>query len=244
MMQLALIGGEEFADGFEHVHAELIPAGSRGVFLATAATEDGINTVNYWRELAVQRLSAGGASVTAPLIVSRTDADEAVNVETISAADWIYLGGGKPHVAMGILAGTRVLDAVIAAAQHGKLILGASAGAMMICARSFVLSEAALNEFQHRMQHHQPGDPIPMLPPLDCLGLIPDSLCLPHYNRSYARQIFRPELVDGALRILGVDEQTALYNADGTWRVIGGGTVTIMHDRHQNSYQHGDTVAL
>jgi cyanophycinase-like exopeptidase len=243
-MRLALIGGEEFADGFEAAHAEMIPTGSNGVFLVTAAAEDGINTVNYWRDLAVQRLSAGGATVTAPLVISRDHADALDNVAAVDAADWIYLGGGKPHIAMQILIGTRLLDAIITAAGQGRLILGASAGAMIMCTRSFVLTAAALAAFQQQLEQRQPSEPFPVLPPLDCLNFVPDSVCLPHFNRSYARQAFRPDSFDGALRVVGIDEQTALTNVDGAWRVIGNGAVSIMHHHQQQSYRHGDIVPL
>src|SRR5579864_3981716 len=51
-VKLALIGGEEFAPGFEDVHSALLSplrAGqSRGVFLPTCAAHDGLEVVKYW----------------------------------------------------------------------------------------------------------------------------------------------------------------------------------------------------
>src|SRR5690349_20263767 len=103
-MNLALIGGEEFADGFEAVHADLLATAggttSRGVYHVTAAAADGTTTINYWRDLAVKRLSAGGATVSAPPVIDATSANDPAYVRLIDAADWVYLGGGKPHVAL------------------------------------------------------------------------------------------------------------------------------------------------
>src|SRR5437868_5591402 len=109
LMRLALIGGEEFSDGFEDVHAALLDSvggkGSHGVFLPTAAAEDGRDVVDYWCKLAIKRLSATGATVEAPRLADKAAADDEHTTQLLTDADWIYLGGGKPHVALGILNG-------------------------------------------------------------------------------------------------------------------------------------------
>jgi cyanophycinase-like exopeptidase len=234
MMRLALVGGEEFADGFEDVHAELLNAvggsRSRGVFLPTAAAEDGANVVDYWRDLARKRLSATGATVDAPCVVDKASANDERTAATIANADWIYLGGGKPHVAMGILNGTRVMKELVAAAKRGTLIIGASAGAMMMCTRSIVLTSEAMAQFERAMQSNTADGPMPSFPPLDCLNFIPESMCIPHFDRSYSRRWEDPQFHPAGLTLIGVDEQTAISNLTGTWQVSGRGTITIIPD--------------
>lgn len=217
-MRLALIGGEEFADGFEAVHAALLSpianGKSRGVFLPTAAAEDGLNTVNYWRDLARERLMPYSAQVDSLLVIDRQSANDPKNEALIAAADWIYLGGGKPHVAMGILSGTLVLNAIIAAADRSVPILGASAGAMMMCAQSFVITgEFSMN-----------APPLP----LACLGFVPNSVCAPHFNRSYAQRWTRDGFRPAGFTVIGIDEQTALSNFEGSWQVSGKGSITLI----------------
>lgn len=248
-MNLSLIGGEEFADGFEDVHVDLLARvggrKSRGVFLVTAAAEDGPNTIAYWRELAMQRLTATGASVTAPPIVDAASAADPANVRQIEEADWIYLGGGKPHVALGILNGTPALAAILHAAEAGKLLLGASAGAMMMCQQSFVLTEAAMTAYQAALRHPQPGQ-VAALPVLPCLNLVSGTICAPHFDRSYARQM-EIGIRSYGLTVLGIDEQTAMITgaADGQWQVFGRGAVTVLTPAGtRTAYRAGEVFAL
>jgi cyanophycinase len=248
-MNLSLIGGEEFADGFEDVHTHLLGrAGggtSRGVFLVTAAAEDGPNTVAYWRELAVRRLSATGASVTAPPVVDAASAADPDLVREIEEADWIYLGGGKPHVALGILNGTPVLAAILRQTAAGKLLLGASAGAMMMCQQSFVLTEAALAVYQAALRQLQAGQ-VAALPVLPCLNLVPGTICAPHFDRSYARQM-EIGIRSYGLTVLGIDEQTAMVTdgAAGQWQVLGRGAVTVVTpDGTRSAYRAGSKFTL
>jgi len=248
-MRLSLVGGEEFADGFEDVHAELLSAvggsKSRGVFLPTAAAEDGPDVVDYWRDLARRRLSATGAAVDAPCVVDKASANDESTAALLANADWIYLGGGKPHVSMRILSETRVMDELVAAAKRGTLIIGASAGAMMMCTRSVILTPEVMGQFERALQSHHPDEPPPTPPWLDCLDLVPKSMCVPHFDRSYSRRWEDRRLHPARLTIIGVDEQTALSNLSGTWVVSGRRTVTIIPDGGTpTKYQAGQTVAL
>ncbi len=233
---LALIGGEEFADGFEDVHAGLLAAIGGGprrvVYLPTCAADDGDETVDYWCRLARERLGAVGAQVETPRIVDIASANDPHHARLIAAADWIYLGGGYPHVAMRILPGTRALDALRSALARGALISGASAGAMLMCARSFVITpELGADVDRALEQGDTAGWNPPPPPPLDCLGWVPRSLCMPHFNRiplphAWLDRGFLP----AGFRLIGIDEQTALVNTDGSWEVQGRGAVTIVGD--------------
>jgi cyanophycinase-like exopeptidase len=234
-MRLALVGGEEFADGFEDVHAGLLAevgkSTSRGVFLPTCAADDGPETVEYWCNLARQRLSAWGAQVESLRVVDRASAEDTTHAKLVAEADWIYLGGGQPHVAMRILANSNVLTALQEAATRGTLIIGASAGAMMMCERSFVITPELVAEISRILREGAPPDWNPPLPaPLDCLAFIPRSMCLPHFDRGLARGWIEGGLRPEGFTVIGVDEQTALVNTRGTWEVRGRGTVVLYRD--------------
>jgi cyanophycinase-like exopeptidase len=234
-MQLVLIGGEEFADGFEDVHAAILSqvasGKSRGVFLPTCATHDGIETVKSWCRKAKERLSPVVASVETPLIVDQQSADDPANVALLASADWIYLGGGYPQVGMSILAGTHSLEALRQSAARGVLIIGASAGAMMMCARSVVITRGLMN-----------GTSVPE--PLDCLGFVPDSMCVPHFNAPWAERWLDDRLRPKDLTLIGIDEQTALVHTRGLWEVLGRGRVGILgKDKTLTWYSAGQQAA-
>jgi cyanophycinase-like exopeptidase len=247
---IALIGGEEFADGFEDVHASLLELARKGrdvrsqgngrpvriVFLPTCAADDGPETVSYWCEEAKRRLGALGAQVMSARIVDRVSADDPENARLISEADWIYIGGGYPHIGMRILGGTRAQQAIEAARQRGALISGASAGAMMLGARSWVITpdlEFAITEMF--TEGTGIGDwSLPLPPPLDCLGFVPKSMCWPHANQLFSIRWLQDGLLPAGHFVIGVDEQTALVNTgnDG-WEVQGRGKVTLVNDHFQ-----------
>lgn len=248
----ALIGGEEFADGFEDVHAGLLAdldgGPRRVVFLPTCAADDGDEAIDYWCATAREKLSALGAVVEAVRVVDAASANDARHAQLVADADWIYFGGGYPHVAMRILPGTRVLDALNAARARGALLTGSSGGAMLMCARSFVITPEQAAAVGQYWQSGLPDDWDPPLPPpLDCLGWIPRSLCMPHFNRHLMPQTWlkRGWLPPG-FSLVGIDEQTALVSRDGQhWEVLGRGVVALIHDDPKPAlYAAGETLIL
>src|SRR5512143_351978 len=114
--RLVLIGGEEFAAGFEEVHASLLKdtgrAQPRVVYLPTCAADDGDEAIEYWCNTAREKFMELGAIVEAPRIVDQASANDPPYAQLIADADLIYFGGGYPHVAMRILRNTRVLAAL------------------------------------------------------------------------------------------------------------------------------------
>ncbi|HLF27554.1 MAG TPA: Type 1 glutamine amidotransferase-like domain-containing protein [Anaerolineae bacterium] len=247
---LALIGGEEFADGFEEVHAELLAGLGEGqrrvVYLPTCAADDGPETIDYWRREAVQRLSALGAAVETPRIVDVDSANDERYAQMIAEADWIYLGGGYPHVALRILPGTRALAALSAAVARGVLVSGASGGAMLMCARSIVITPEFADTVGGYWETGVPEDWDPPPPPsIDCLGWIPRSECAPHFNRRLLPKRWREgKLLPEGFSLIGIDEQTALIPRGArSWEVRGRGLVTLIRAGSQPMiYRAGEQV--
>ncbi len=246
-MRLALVGGEEFADGFEDVHADLLAAngGKKGVFLPSAATDDGLSTVQYWCNLACKRLSIDGMQVEAPAVVDAASANDARTAQLVADADWIYLGGGKPHVAMRVLGDSKVMAALLDSARRGALIIGASAGAMMMCTQSIVLTDAVMGKIEAGFRQAKAGKgQQPEIPWFPCLNFVPDSVCLPHFNRPYAHGFL--DIPHPGFRFIGIDEQTALTNVfNGGWEVRGRGSVVLVgQDNQQTRYKSGEKLVL
>ena len=256
---IALIGGEEFSDGFEGVHAQLAKMvrqhsnknngqPPRVTFLPSCAAHDGQETVEYWCNLARERLQGFGLEVSTPWIIDPDSANLPGNVRAIAEADWIYIGGGYPHVGISILEGSLALKELYHARQRGALISGASAGAMLLGARSWVITpefDQAITEF-----FSQGGNPdefeIPIPPSLNCLGFIPAALCWPHLNQFFSMKWLERGIVPPDCTMIGIDEQTALVSLNGaTWQVFGKGRVMIIDPQKQASIYHaGNRVSL
>jgi cyanophycinase-like exopeptidase len=226
-VKLTLIGGEEFADGFEAVHESVISpianGRSNGIFIPTCAAHDGIDVVKRWCTLAQQRLLPYARAVEAPFIIDEASASDPANVALIQHADWIYLGGGHPETGMRIWRGTPVLDAIVRAAQSGIPIIGASAGAMVQCATSIIVGSAFASRFGAGQGQNQAAAAY-----IPCLGFIPVTLCIPHWNKPWARAW--ANLLPEGHTLIGIDEQTAMSTEDSTldsWVVLGKGHITI-----------------
>lgn len=190
---LALIGGEEFAPGFEPVHAELVrmlaKPGPRVVFLPTAASHDGAAIAQSWCDRAKKYLSAAGARVDAPLVIDKPSANDENNAALLDSADMVYLGGGWPHILIETLHQTRVEQAFWRAVQRGAMIAGASAGAMAMGARSMVITpelSAAVGALWGGGE--LPADWQP--PPIrffECWNLVPNVEISPHFEKCPSR---------------------------------------------------------
>jgi cyanophycinase-like exopeptidase len=217
-------------------------------FLPTCAADDGPEAIDHWCNLAREKLSALGASVETPRVIDAASANDRRNVQLIDEADWAYLGGGYPHVAMRILPGTRVMEALNAALARGVLISGSSGGAMLMCARSFVITPelaATIGQFWETGAPDSWNPPLPAS--LDCLSWIPRSDCAPHFNRRLLPTAWRngDYLPDG-FTLIGIDEETALVSrSNGLWDVCGHGVVTLIRKGQSLAvYQPGQRVAL
>jgi cyanophycinase len=249
--RLALIGGEEFANGFEEVHASLLKDTGRThprlVFLPTCAAADGAEAIEYWCNTAREQFSAMGAIVETPRVIDRASADDPQYTQLIAEADVIYFGGGYPHVAMRILPGTRVMAALQDALRRGVLIAGSSGGAMLLGARSEVITPELAAEIGRVWEHGAPPDWDPPLAEfIACLGWVAHSFCAPHFDRLFTWKW----LAYGILRdddvLIGIDEQTALVSrADDRWEVRGRGVVTLIrNDLKPQHYAAGEVLTL
>jgi cyanophycinase len=250
-LRLALIGGEEFAAGFEDVHAGLLAdtgaAKPRVVFLPTCAADDGDEAIEYWCTTAREKFTALGAIVETPRVIDRASTDDMHYAQLIAEADLIYFGGGYPHVAMHILPDTRVLAALQDALQRGVLIAGSSGGAMLLGARSEVVTPELAEEIGRVWENGAPPDWDPPLTEIiDCLGWVTHGFCAPHFNRVFPwKWLERGVLAEGEVMI-GIDEQTALVSRTADqWEVRGRGAVTLIRDdRQPRRYAAGEAVML
>jgi len=202
---LALVGGGEWQPGCVFDAELLAISGATEVLVlpTAAAYEHPRREV----EAATRHFERLGAEVRGLMVLSRPDANDDAHAEAVRAARFIYLGGGSSLHLRSVLKDSKVWQALEAAWHGGAVLAGSSAGAMVL------------------------GDP--MIDPRGGaftvgLGLLEQFAVLPHHAWSPEKAHRTFSLAAGGVRIVAIDEQTALIrDAGGGWRSAGAGAVTV-----------------
>lgn len=207
MGTLALVGGAEWRDGCRKFDASLLDAsgGAEVLVLPTAAAYEHPGraveqATGYFEEL--------GGRVRGLMVLSRTEADDPACADAVRHARFVYIGGGSTMHLRSVLKGSRLWEALLEAWRDGSVLAASSAGAMVLCD--------------------------PMVDPRGGaytvgLGLVANLSAFPHHDTAPAHLWERSTELrpDGAV-LAGIDEQTAMVRGpDGTWQVIGQGSVTL-----------------
>lgn len=206
---LALVGGGEWSDGCSF-DAQLLEmsGGSEVLVLPTAAAyehpERAVKSAEAW-------FTGLGARVRGLMVIGRADAEDPANATEVSRARFIYMGGGSPLHLRSVLKDSAVWLALVDAWRSGAVLAGSSAGAM-------VLGDSMVDPR---------GGALTL-----GLGLVPGLAVLPHADTWSPEKAHRTvELATGHLRIVAIDERTALIrDAAGAWSVAGAGGVTVYVD--------------
>ncbi len=211
---LALVGGGEWQEGCSF-DAELLQAsgGDEVLVLPTAAAyerpERAVEEATRWFE-------GLGATVVGLDVLHRSDAEDEAKAAAVRAAPFVYLSGGSSLHLRSVLKDSLVWDALVAAWQHGAVVAGSSAGAM-------VLTD-------------------PMVDPRGGaftvgLGLVSQLAIVPSRDSWSPEKAHRTlELAPAGLPVVGIDERTAVIRAtDGSWRSAGAGGVTVFVDGRESS---------
>ena len=202
---IALVGSGEYLPQMEAVDAELLRGRApRAVFLATAAGQEGDASVDRWLALGRTHFQRLGVEPVPLPVVTRADAERDDLAALVAGAGLVYLSGGDPGYLVGALTGTAVWAAIERAWRAGTALAGCSAGAM-------ALGGVTPLPFG--------GGAVPGL------GVVPQLAVLPHFDRLRGwRPTAAADLraaVPAGVRVVGVDEDTALVHLDGRWQVRG-----------------------
>lgn len=228
---LALVGGDEFKPGNEPQDELLVrTAESLGterpafIVASAAARQDpdrAVATARNWFAglgLVVEEL---------PLRTRRQGSDSGI-AEQARSARFVYLAGGDPGLVVQLLASTPAWAAIVDAWRAGAVLAGSSAGAMAMGSWTLI-----------RARH--PGDV--RRDARQALELLAGIAVAPHFDTFGHRWV--PEALPAVRaaggRILGLDERTAAVWADGEWRAMGAGGVTLIGDsvRRFAAGEHG-----
>jgi cyanophycinase len=210
---LALLGGQEHTPGCEDIDRRLLQdsaSATPSVTVVLAATTPrrrafkSNEASTYWHRLGVdvQFAMNGGPDETERALAA------------LEAPDIVVLTGGHPWLLHARLDGSPVLRRILELRDQGVPLSGSSAGAIAMC------------EWR---QHLQPPRPFQLV---RAFGLVRGCAAAPHFDRyglsRWAAQVGRryPKL-----RILGLDDRTALIGRDGEFTVYGSGGVTVLEGR-------------
>ena len=194
----------------------------RVVVLPTAAAPEdphraAENGVRYFRRL--------GAVTAAAMVVTRGDAESRRRLAPLQKADLVYLTGGDPWHLLECLQGTALGGALEGFWRRGGMVVGSSAGAM-------VLGE--------KMRSRE-GEVW-----IEGLGLAARVAVLPHHERlaHFRIRLLRRSL-DPGVALLGIASATACVNSGGnTWQVVGAGTVTVYLGEEAHRYRPSQHFTL
>ncbi len=232
---IALVGSGEFTPAMAGVDRGLLAATGRDrprvAIVPAASWPDGEVVFNRWAVQGEAHFAALGAVPVPILITDRASADDPVAVAGISAADLVYLSGGKPGHLLAMLRDSAAGDALREAHARGAVIAGCSAGAMVLGGHQFHVGAGRFLKVPVGWQ--------------DGLGLVPGIVVVPHYDA--IPETFVAPLVlaapKGAL-VIGIDEETALVGRDGTWQVQGRGRVTVWRGMKRERHREGSSVTF
>lgn len=231
---LVLCGSGEFTPAMRAVDEALLatlPARARVAIVPTAAGLE--DTPGAWVAKGIDHFRALGAQPYGVMALSRADAHDTTHARAVASADWMYFSGGDPGHLVETLAGSPFWAAVCARWVAGAILAGSSAGAMMLGETTFVPLARGADGLPTRMITRP------------ALGLLPRAIVAPHADVIPEGLLaewadLRP---DGHL-LLGVDEDTAIVQDEGGWRVRGSGRVFVLHaSAGRATYRAGERVA-
>lgn len=223
---LLLSGGGEFQKGNEQADLFALEkaggADAKVVIVPTAGGADGgipmasRNGVNWFRSLGARNLEALPLS-------NRADADRPDLVAALAAADLIYMPGGSPAYLLEALNGSKCWEAMQQAVLDGKVLGGASAGAMVVMEHLYNPGSGAV----------RPG-----------LGLFPNAVFVPHFN-SYGRKwVSKIQAAIPQALLIGVDEKVSIIGWGNDWQVYGRGWVTVYRQGKPYKFQGGQPFKM
>jgi cyanophycinase len=234
---LALVGSGEYLPAMAEFEKSLIKDGeanghrSRYIQIPTAAGQESIERIEFWKELGATQAERLDAEQVFLPIYSREDAFNPEFVEKIAGSALVYMSGGDPHHLSQTLIDTPVWQAILKNWDAGGSLAGCSAGAMV-------------------MSSHIPNFRFTKKPPTQGLEIIDGIRVIPHFNKffkwipdSAAKVLLHAP--DGTI-LLGIDELTALVQRTGTtsWKVQGEQLVHIVSGLPQAQFKDGDELTL
>ncbi|MGH7665900.1 MAG: Type 1 glutamine amidotransferase-like domain-containing protein [Candidatus Dormibacteria bacterium] len=202
---LLLLGGNEWQQGAAAADSWWLARASRKVVtVVTTAAQDIPQTQVAW---AAAHFEGLGGAVEGCQIQTQADARDPGLLEQLKGAAAIYLCGGDPAAAGGVLAGSPAGAALQSAYRAGVPLAGSSAGAM-------ILADDYL----------RPGASFALGGGLRLV----QQVVVPHWNSAEGRWAEVAHELAREHEVVGIDESTGLCWDGGKWVVRGPGRVVLL----------------
>lgn len=177
-----------------------------------------------------------GAESEFIVLRDRSHANELQNVRLLEKADVICIYGGTPDVYLECLRNTAIWEAILNGHRQGSMIMGVSAGAMILGEVCLIAGNRTYNALD------------PTSPPdvwADGLQVISGVGIAPHFN-SLSEPWTAKIKADCPphIRFMGIDNLTGLAYTGGEWHVIGSGQVHLRTPDGEKSYSPGSKFVL
>src|SRR6266581_402943 len=224
---VALIGAGEYLPpimAVDKVLLERVSGRPRVVVLPTAAALDGPGVAERWAQMGVEHFSQLGATVEPVMLLKRADADNSKIVDQITAANFVYLSGGKPRYLLETLQGTASWKAIVNLLAAGGVVAGCSAGAMVLGGEVFDFPQVWRT--------------------IPALGLVPGIAVIPHFDEIPALMVGTITRGKRKKTVVGIDGATALVGSGHQWIVFGRGSVSVFTKNGKQRYTEGEVVPL
>jgi len=211
MTVFALVGSGEYLEPMEPVDRYLmdkLKQPPRVVCLPTAAGNEGEERIAYWSNLGIDHFTRLGASVDSLPVIDRKSGNNKQFADRIAKANFIYLSGGRPTYLYETIENTLVWKAILSVLEHGGILAGCSAGAM-IMGKEFFSFNGRKSGF----------------------NFIPGAAIIPHFNEIPETRLQRIcQQIQPGLTIFGIDGNTALIRSGNQYEVAGKGKVTVIRE--------------
>ena len=223
--RILLVGGEEFRPAAVGMDRRLLKStGKDAPRVAIIPTAAAYENPQLAASNGIRHFSGLGADAYGVDVIQRADAENPRIAAQLYGADVIYFTGGSPEHLHTVLAGSPLLDAVVAANAAGTIWAGSSAGAMVLGAV---------------MRRPSSGSPVS-----PALNIVPNLMTLPHHERSdpeaVLSQLAGREYT--GLTVLGIDGGSGVLLEPGGATALGSGNVTVYRDGAWRRYAAGEAV--
>ena len=219
---VALVGGDEFRAGCESMDMSILRISGRSkpsvlIIPAAAAYQNpslaASNGVGYFLGL--------GAEPSALMVLDALKASDSDFLLPMDSADILYFTGGNPQHLRHVLTGSLMFEKVKSAIERGAIIVGSSAGAMVL------------------------GSWMKIGQWTEGLGILDGLAVLPHHENSdpalVSEQIEMAE-IPRDLSVVGIDAMTCCFGGRGGWSVMGRGLITLYESGSWYRFGSGDEV--
>jgi cyanophycinase-like exopeptidase len=210
---ICLQGGGEFSPACRAMDRDLVRRAAGRVVVTALAAEPGrdydtatANGVRHYR------------AVGAGEVVGAPDAreDRAAALDVVASARLLVLPGGSPSRLLRALQGTGVAAAIAALLDDGGVVMGASAGAMVLCDWTVLPDRRSGGSLAVEAG----------------LGLAGDLLVVPHWSGGSSRRDWLRAIdaaVPASTTVLGIPEESGIVVEGAVLTAVGRSATRLVH---------------